>query len=63
MIIVCEGRLTEPSYFDALARDCGAFMIVDLILVPGAGVPLSVVKKARQMKGEAQDEYSERDQT
>ncbi len=63
IIVVCEGRLTEPSYFDALARYCGANTIVDLVLVRGAGVPLSVVREARRIKSESQDEYSDRDQT
>ncbi len=62
MIVVCEGRLTEPLYFDALARHCRANIIVDLVLEGGAGVPLSVVKKARQMMREARDEFSDRDQ-
>jgi hypothetical protein len=44
--IVCEGRLTEPSYFSDLARHCGALVSVDLVMEKGAGVPLSVVNKA-----------------
>jgi hypothetical protein len=46
IIIVSEGRLTEPDYFYALARACGALVSFDVILERGAGVPLSVVEKA-----------------
>lgn len=63
--IVCEGRLTEPSYFSDLARHCGALVAIDLVLERGAGVPLSVVDKAIELlapKGGAGDSFEERDQ-
>lgn len=41
-IIVCEGRLTEPDYFKALARSSGALVSFER----AAGVPLSVVNNA-----------------
>src|SRR4029077_3590037 len=44
--IVSEGRLTEPDYFYALARACGALVSFDIEIEKAAGVPLSVVNKA-----------------
>lgn len=44
--IVSEGRLTEPDYFYALARHCGALVSFDIAFEKGAGVPLSVVETA-----------------
>jgi hypothetical protein len=50
-LIVCEGEVTEPTYFkDIRRRERG---IIDLEIVP-AGVPKSVVERAVQMKREAQ---------
>ncbi len=62
MIIVCEGRVTEPLYLSSFARHCGAYLGVDLVLEGGAGVPLSVVRRARQLFRESTSEFSERDQ-
>jgi RloB-like protein len=44
LIVVCEGKLTEPEYFHEMARHYRA--LVNLVLEKGAGVPLSVVEKA-----------------
>ena len=52
ILIVSEGRLTEPDYFYALARSCGALVSFEVIIERAAGVPLSVVEKAiRHLSG------------
>jgi hypothetical protein len=60
--IVCEGRLTEPEYFEKLARHCGALIAIE----KAAGVPMSVVDKAigllPKKRGKRVDSFSERDQ-
>lgn len=45
IVIVCEGKNTEPRYFSDCADYYGAGL-VRLKIVAGAGVPLSVVKEA-----------------
>jgi hypothetical protein len=46
IIIVSEGKLTEPDYFYALARSCGALVSFDIIIEKAAGVPMSIANKA-----------------
>ena len=63
--VVCEGKLTEPGYIYAFARDCGALVAIDLALETGAGVPLSVVQKAITLKPKTHriaDGFDERDE-
>jgi len=54
-LIVCEGKVTEPVYFNDVRR--AERGIVDLEIVPG-GVPKTVVERAVEMK-----KQSERDAT
>lgn len=49
--IVCEGRNTEPVYFEQCAGYYGNGL-VKVIPVPGAGAPITIVQKARQLKEE-----------
>lgn len=44
-MLFCEGKKTEPGYFDAIRR---AFQsaLVDIKTVPGVGVPLTIATKA-----------------
>jgi hypothetical protein len=52
ILIVCEGRKTEPQYFEQFA----AFhrnSLVKVELARGQGVPLSVVRAARELKDKA----------
>lgn len=45
VVIACEGRNTEPRYFDACIRAYGAGM-VRLRVLPDTGAPITVVKAA-----------------
>ncbi|MBF9194440.1 RloB family protein [Microvirga terrestris] len=47
--IVCEGKKTEPYYFEAFANEYGN-MLVSVTVVPGAGVPMSVVDAAIRLR-------------
>lgn len=60
--IVCEGELTEPQYFAMLARQCSALIRIDLVFQEGAGVPVSILNKAREIIKRPKDEFSYRDQ-
>ena len=44
-VLLCEGRNTEPSYFNALRRTCSSALI-GIEIVPGAGVPFTIAEKA-----------------
>src|SRR5437879_2606721 len=46
LIVVCEGRVTEPEYLTALARDSGALISLDLSIERGVGTPMSLVDRA-----------------
>jgi hypothetical protein len=46
LIVVCEGKVTEPEYLTALARDCRALIALDLSIERGAGTPMSLVERA-----------------
>jgi hypothetical protein len=52
---VCEGKVTEPQYFWGFANSC-ANPRVTLEIAPEAGVPLTVVTLARDLKREAESE-------
>ena len=45
IVIVCEGRNTEPAYFESCADYYGAGL-VRLKVIPGAGVPMTLVAAA-----------------
>ena len=46
-LLFCEGRNTEPGYFDAIKRSC-ASTLIDIESVPGVGVPQTIAQKATQ---------------
>ncbi|MBT9561263.1 MAG: RloB domain-containing protein [Myxococcales bacterium] len=54
LLVVCEGRVTEPEYLDGL-RSHLRNPLVTIEVVPGAGVPLTLVKSAKSRKLEAID--------
>lgn len=49
--IVCEGSNTEPEYFNNCAAHYGNGL-VKVIPIPGAGAPVTIVQKARQLREE-----------
>lgn len=51
IVIFCEGKKTEPDYFDAFAKDHGNGR-VEIVYEKAAGVPLTLVRKAVQRKKE-----------
>ena len=44
-ILFCEGKNTESEYFRAIGRTCTGALI-DLEIVPAAGVPFTIAEKA-----------------
>lgn len=57
--IVCEGKNTEPKYFE----DCVAFYgagLVSLELVRGAGVPITIVETAIARKEQLRKKYKKK---
>jgi hypothetical protein len=52
ILVVCEGRVTEPEYFRAL-KTASRNPRVFVELVEGQGVPLSVVRAAKTLKDQA----------
>lgn len=50
-LLVCEGKVTEPRYFKQLRHEWRSH--VNLEIVPGAGVPISVVQEAIARRDEA----------
>jgi hypothetical protein len=52
ILIVCEGRRTEPSYFRALRVQFRA--VVELEVEPGETTPRKLVRRAMAMKQEAE---------
>jgi hypothetical protein len=62
IIIVCEGKVTEPQYLSELARHCGALVSIDLIIKGGMGVPLSILQRAREVLVQRDDEFGQNDQ-
>jgi hypothetical protein len=53
ILIVCEGDITEPEYFEGLIRECQNPRVT-IEIEPGQGVPKSVVDFAKQRKREAE---------
>jgi hypothetical protein len=51
IIIVCEGKRTEPEYFNAFKKELRK-SLVKVTPIGGCGVPPSVVERAIQMKQE-----------
>lgn len=49
ILIVCEGKNTEPQYFRQFAA-ARRESLIDVDVAPEAGVPLSVVRKAQQLR-------------
>jgi hypothetical protein len=60
--LVCEGKVTEPEYFSELARYCGSLLSVSLVIERGAGVPQSILEKARELIGNPADDFGQSDQ-
>jgi hypothetical protein len=54
MLIVCEGKKSEPDYFTGLSRSVHNSR-VDIQIEPASGVPLSVVETAKKLKKNAED--------
>ena len=44
-LLYCEGKNTEPGYFDAIGRSVQS-ALVDIESVPAVGVPLTIARKA-----------------
>ena len=44
-ILFCEGKNTEPAYFDAVKRACVSALI-DVEVVPAVGVPYTIAESA-----------------
>ena len=52
-LIVCEGKVTEPGYFNALRHE--ERCLLDMEIVPAVGVPMTVVNRAIERKTAADD--------
>ncbi|MGR4042510.1 RloB family protein [Pseudomonas sp. 910_21] len=52
--IVCEGKNTEPTYFESCANYYGNGL-VKVKPLPGAGVPLTIVQTAKDLKEKLTD--------
>jgi hypothetical protein len=62
--LFCEGQNTEPAYFRALAAQFQG-TIVEIAIVPAAGVPMTIAKKAADAKTpprRKKDSYEENDE-
>src|SRR4051794_35474561 len=55
LLIVCEGKVTEPQYFLGVVN-AWENPRVTLEIAPEAGVPLTVVTTARDRKSQAEQE-------
>lgn len=55
ILIVCEGAVTEPEYFDGLRRDCRNPR-VHIRLEPARGAPEALVRTAKRLKRAAEKE-------
>ena len=51
IVIVCEGKVTEPTYFKSFT-ECYSNTLVTVITIGGCGVPVSVVQRAIDQKHE-----------
>lgn len=56
IVIVCEGKKTEPSYFRSFKK-LRANNLTEIKTIDGAGVPLSVVQKAVEEKCGCERQY------
>jgi hypothetical protein len=54
ILIVCEGELTEPSYFEGLKRLTEVHRLVNVIVDPAGAVPKTLVERAVAEKKKAQ---------
>ncbi len=68
ILVVCEGKATEPEYLESFVEACRNPR-VSIKAVPAAGVPMTIVRRAKQEKREAErraakerDEYLRYDQ-
>jgi hypothetical protein len=55
LLIVCEGKITEPCYFRSLVR-VSRNNLVDVDILPEAGVPKTLVQYAVERKKQAERE-------
>ena len=46
-LLYCEGRNTEPAYFEAIKRACTSTLIA-VEVTPGVGVPYTIAERAVQ---------------
>jgi hypothetical protein len=53
ILVVCEGAVTEPQYLEGFRRQCRNPR-VDIKIVPGSGVPKTIVETARELKKQAE---------
>lgn len=60
--VVCEGKITEPQYLNELARYYGCLISLDLVIRGAAGVPLSILRKARELIRYPEEEFGQNDQ-
>ena len=54
ILIVCEGKNTEPQYFKGFKRACRD-SLVDIEIASGQGVPMTVVEESRTRMEKATD--------
>lgn len=64
-VLFCEGKNTEPGYFDAIDR-LWASALVNVQSVPGVGVPSTIANKAtehaRSLRRRRKDSFEEGDE-
>jgi hypothetical protein len=53
ILIVCEGKVTEPTYFNDLKR-LEQNRLIEVMILPGAGVPKTAVESAAEEKKAAE---------
>ena len=49
-VLFCEGRNTEPAYFDAIKHACSSTLIA-VEIVPAVGVPMTIAERATEEAG------------
>lgn len=54
LLVVCEGRETEPQYVEGFRAWCKNPRVT-VVLEPGAGVPLTLVERAKALKLAAEE--------
>ena len=70
-LLYCEGKNTEPAYFDAIKRVCSSTLIA-VEIAPGVGVPYTIAERAverarseglaRRSRRESRSSFEENDQ-